>query len=86
MIELAFALLLAAENSFADLIPQEEKMGPGPHTLVISDGAAVTRMDYKTGPSCQKARDAIRRQVAPPPSTPGIIYGRPRTKAFCVPR
>ena len=75
----------APKNAFDDLIPRE-KMGPEPHTLVISDGTSMTRMDYKTGPLCAKARDVIRRQVASPPNTPGVIYGAPRTKAFCVPR
>lgn len=50
--------------------PKPERLGPGPHTLVISDGNQITRMDYKSGLSCQQARDAIRKQVAPPADTP----------------
>lgn len=57
-----------------------------PHTLVIVDGDATTRMDYRTAAACIRARDEVRRQVEPPPNRPGVIYGRPTTKAFCVPR
>lgn len=64
----------------------EEKLGPGPHTLIISDGDGMTRMEYASGPKCMKARDEVRRQNSNPPNTPGIIYGAPRVKAFCVPR
>lgn len=66
--------------------PAPERLGPGPHTLVITDGNSMTRIDYRTGPLCQRARDEIRRQVAPPPSTQRVIYGPPATRAFCVPR
>lgn len=66
--------------------PPPEKLGPGPHTLVISDGDGMTRMEYTSGPKCMKARDEVRRQNANPPNTPGVIYGPPRVKAFCVPR
>ncbi|MBB5685641.1 hypothetical protein FHS49_001649 [Sphingobium boeckii] len=66
--------------------PPVEKLGPGPHTLMISDGSAFTRTEYKTGLSCQRARDEVRRQVAPPPNTRGMIYGPARVTAFCVPR
>lgn len=62
-----------------------EQLGPGAHTLVISDGSAITRMEYKTGPACQKARDEVRRQ-ATPQTRPGVIYGLPRIQAVCVPR
>ena len=72
------------QNPFDKYDPPVEQLGAGPHTLVVSDGAAMTRMEYKSGPVCAKARDAVRRQVAP--DTPGRIYGPPRTKAFCVPR
>lgn len=71
--------------------PAAERLGPGPHTLVISDGAQMTRIDYKTGPLCMKARDEIRRQNAPGPiirGEGGSIYAPPasRVRAFCVPR
>jgi hypothetical protein len=75
-------------NPFDQLIPKSVELGSGPHTLVISDGSAVTRMDYKTGATCQKARDAVRLQTDSriANSHPGIIYGPPRVQAFCVPR
>ena len=61
-------------------------LGPGPHTLVVTDGEAITRFDYKSGPKCERARDVVQRQNAPPPDTDGRIYGAPRVRAFCVPR
>jgi hypothetical protein len=78
------AILIALQ--MVGQVNAQEKLGTGPHTLVISDGKAMTRMEYKTGAACQKARDAVRRQVAPPASTPGVINGRATVKAFCVPR
>lgn len=66
--------------------PQPERLGAGPHTLVISDRDGMTRIDYATGPKCQRARDEIRRQTAPPPNTATVIYGPSSVKAFCVPR
>lgn len=72
-------------DAFDDLIPAE-RLGPGPHTLVIASQTGMTRMDYKSGAACQKARDEVRRQVAPPPSRGGVIYGQPTTTAVCVPR
>lgn len=74
-----------AANPFDDLIPPE-RLGPGPHTLVIASQTGMTRMDYKSGAACQKARDEVRRQVARPPSRAGVIYGQPTTTAVCVPR
>jgi hypothetical protein len=65
--------------------PKPEVLGSGPHTLVISDGAASSRMEYKTGQQCQKARNEIRRQVKPV-APPGAILAPPRVQAFCVPR
>jgi hypothetical protein len=59
-----------------------DKFGPGPHTLVISDGRAITRMDYKTGSQCLKARTDIERQLAPE----GGGLPQVRIRAFCVPR
>lgn len=61
-------------------------LGSGPHTLIVTDGTSMTRMDYKTGPDCQHARDTVERQVAPPRPKPGVIYGAPTTRAVCVPR
>lgn len=65
---------------------QRERLGPGPHTLVISGRDGMTRIDYATGVKCQRARDEIRRQTAPPPDTASMIYGQSSVKAFCVPR
>lgn len=70
-------------DRFDDPTPKES-FGPGPHVLMIADGAAITRVNYKTGPACAKARDAVRRQQIVP-ATPGFIPGPPRVKAFCVP-
>lgn len=87
MIGAALLLLMQSPPSLAvPSTPTGERLGPGPHTLVISDGKGLTRIDYKTGAACQKARDETRRQVAPPPSSSGVYYGRPSVKAFCVPR
>lgn len=59
---------------------------PRGYVLIISDGATATRINYSSRERCLKARDEVVRQTAPPPSSPGIIYGPSRTKAFCVPR
>jgi hypothetical protein len=73
-----------SSNPFADLVP--ERLGPGPHTLVISDGKGMTRMEYKSGAACKRARDSVRQQVIPPP-IPGVRdLSPPPVKAFCVPR
>lgn len=85
MMVLAMILAVQGANPFGDLTPKEH-LGPGPHTLIISDGSAITRVQYKTGAACQRARDDTRRQVAPRPDSPGIIHGPSRVKAFCVPR
>lgn len=74
------------ENPYEATASKAEKFGQGPHTLVISDQNALTRINYPTGARCLKARDEIRRQVAPPPNTPSRIYGQSSVKAFCVPR
>lgn len=50
-------------------------LGSGPHTLVIAEGGAFTRIEYRTGASCMHARDEARRQI-----------GGSRLQAFCVPR
>lgn len=73
-------------SPFQRLIPPKEVVGTGPHTLVISDMQGMTRIDYPTGARCIKARDAIRKQTAPPPNTATVIYGPSSVKAFCVPR
>ena len=68
--------------------PATERLGPGPHTLVISDGNAMTRIDYRSGPACQRARDRVRLQTDSrlTNTDPRVIYGPPRVTAFCVPR
>ena len=76
----------AHPNPFDQFDQKPERLGPGPYTLVISDRNAMTRIDYPTGAKCQKARDETRRQLAPPPSANGVIYGPSSVKAFCVPR
>jgi len=60
-----------------------EQFGPGPHTLIISDGKGMTQLDYKTGRACQVALEEIRKQVAPPHTA---HYGISAVKTFCVPR
>lgn len=69
-----------------DRIYIPERLGPGPHTLVISDGKAMTRIDYRTGPACQKARDEVRRQVLPAAGDGWTIYAPLSVAALCVPR
>ena len=73
-------------NPFDQFDPKQQALSAGPHTLVISDGEQMTRMEYKSGALCQRARDAVRRQVASPPNTPTRIYGPSTVKALCVPR
>lgn len=50
-------------------------LGPGPHTLVIAEGGAFTKIEYQTGKSCQHARDEAKRQI-----------GNLKLQVFCVPR
>lgn len=83
MIAMALAVLLMQDDKE---IWEGPEFRPGPHTLIISDGSAITRIDYKSGPACARARDAIRKQTASPPDTRDRIHGPPRTRAFCVPR
>lgn len=73
---------------WGEFVPEQPdpELGPGPHTLIISDGDSMTRMEYASGEKCRHARDAIRLQTAPPPNSNGIIYGQPKLEAFCVPR
>ena len=74
-------------NPYEKYLPGE-RLGKGPHTLVISDGQAMTRMEYATGAACKKARDQVRLQTDArlTNTNPGVIYGLPRVTAFCVPR
>ena len=75
-----------APNPFDQFDPKPEKLGRGPHTLVISDGNAIIRIEYATGAKCKFARDAVRAQVAPPPNSPNVVYAPSSVTAFCVPR
>lgn len=68
-----------------DPVPEVERLGPGPHTLMIYNTKGVTRFEYKTGPACQKARDSVRKQATPPPD-PMVVYRSPSVTAVCVPR
>lgn len=60
-----------------------EKLGPGPHTLIIMGPNGVTKIEYANGTKCLKARNDIRRQTGTEPNQP-IISAYPKT--FCVPR
>ena len=62
-----------------------ERLGPGPHTLVISGPNGFTRIEYKTGAKCQRARDEVRRQDGGGSPSPGV-YRVPSLTAVCVPR
>ena len=67
---------------------KQAALGLGPHTLIVSsrDGA-MTRMQFKTGKLCLKAKDAIRMQVEPQPGTiRPITYVEPPLTAVCVPQ
>lgn len=66
--------------------PEPEKLGPGPHTLIVSAQQGLTRIDYPNGERCLRARNEIRRQTNPPPNGSGLIYAPSIVKAFCVPR
>lgn len=66
----------------------EAPLGRGPHVLLISkrDGA-MTQMNYKSGEACRVARDAVRKQVEPPPGAiRPIVGGEPPLTAVCVPQ
>jgi hypothetical protein len=66
----------------------EAPLGSGPHVLLISkrDGA-MTQMNYKSGEACRVARDAVRKQVEPPPGAiRPIAGGEPPLTAVCVPQ
>lgn len=65
---------------------RERPLPNTPHTLVISDGTAMTRMEYRTGPQCQRARQSTLMQTLPGYDARVVIAGSPRIQAFCVPR
>lgn len=72
-------------NPFDRFDPKPEKLGPGPHTLVIGDGRGMTRMDYKSGEACQRAKDKVLEQVGPR-RLPSGAYVVSSVTVFCVPR
>lgn len=77
MILLAIAMAVASSAG---------RLGPGPHTLVVSLRGERIQREFKTGAECARARDAIQRKSTPPPPRPGLSYALPVSKAFCVPR
>lgn len=85
--EIVQAERAARANPFDQFEPKPVRLGPGPHTLVISDGNQITRMDYKSGTLCQRARDTIKAQFGTAQRTAGGgIFIPSSVKAFCVPR
>lgn len=91
MIDLALAFAFAGQTTpnpfdrFKSPEPKLERLGPGPHTLVISGRNTVTRIDYKTGPQCQRARDSARRQSLEPAAN-GLAPITSAITVICVPR
>lgn len=91
---LAQAPANATDQQFRDLFARwskksaeaQERLGPGPHTLVISNGTAMTRIEYKSGALCLKARNEVRRQLQPDASNPAPVISIPAVTAVCVPR
>lgn len=85
------ALLLLAQTipppppGFVLVTPRAVRLGPGPHTLVIATGQHVTRMDYKTGAACQRAKEAVLAQMGARQNADGSITVA-SANAFCVPR
>lgn len=54
----------------------------GPQTLVITDGTAITRLDYSNGNRCAEARDSILRQYQE--QHPNVFVSA--LTVVCVPR
>lgn len=79
-------LLLAQSGAFDDLVPKPEILPPTPHTLLISDGRAMTRFEYKTGALCKRARDEVRRQAHEGGLRSGAVFYNPSMTAVCVPK
>lgn len=59
--------------------------GPGPHTLVLTMGVHITRMDYKSGQDCQRARATALRQMGARRNPDGSITVS-SGNAICIPR
>ena len=73
-------------NPFDDLVPKSAgRLGPGPHTLIIIGVRENTKIEYKTGPACQRAKDAILAQAGPRQlPNGGLVYST--VTVLCVPR
>lgn len=84
--KLMAVLLVAQAGPFDDLVPKREALPPVPHTLLISDGKAMTRFEYKTGALCKRARDEVRRQAYEGGLRPGVVFYNPSMTAVCVPK
>lgn len=73
-------------NPFDRFDRSYEKLGPGPHTLVITGNRdQITQINYKTGSQCQRAKDSVRRQAMEPIAN-GLTPAMPALTAICVPR
>jgi hypothetical protein len=98
---IAFLLLFAAQTELPPCANGQETCKPwdrqwstdvnpyakyGPHTLVISDGNAMTQFNYKTGTDCERARTEVMRQLIPHAGKGWTVYAPMNTKVFCVPR
>lgn len=91
----ALALMLAQTSPTHAVAstPKSKGLGSGPHTLLILNqrSGSSNKIEYRTGPACQKALDAIEEQSFPPTRaapTNGVPQ-MPRMTSFemfCVPR
>ena len=72
-------------NPFDQFDPKPEQLGPGPHTLIISGSRGMTRMDYKSGKACQRAKNDVLAQVGFR-RLPDGTYVYSTVTVFCVPR
>jgi len=90
---LFFALILAQAGGaatpsdtwaeFPKVEKPAEKWLPGPYVLIVSLRGGITKINYKSGPACGRARDAIEgKQQAP---APGQIPLPSARIAYCVP-
>lgn len=63
--------------------PPPEEFYPGPYLLIVTLKGGVTKIRYKTGRACGKARDAIEGKKQA--STPSQLSLPTVRIAFCVP-
>lgn len=66
------------------------ELGPGPHTMLISTRATVTKLHYNSGPACQATLEVIEaKQRAPSCKEPCSIDEIPivisQFSAICIP-